>query len=239
VLILSIGAYLLYVMLGPGVPLCKKSKYVFVVFPAFRYEEFEIPYSALKKLGAKVYIICPGSSGTVVGIDKRGRIHEITCNSTLTLPPDANAYVLVGGPGLMCILLTYLMHSGNITVNSNVTELLGFCQVLSRQFKLNYSAYYNIVLNVSRQIAKLARENKTIAAICVAPVLLCLGHVIHNCSITMAKIEPLVKYVEETCNVKVEVSKSLVVWRNIVTVVGPEETALSNLALRLAMLCRS
>ncbi len=240
VLIASIGAYLLYVMLGPGIPVCKGHTYVFVLFPLFRYEEFSVPYSALKKLGASIEVLCPGSAkGTVLGIDERNRLHLVKCKNVVSLPVNADTYILVGGPGLTCILLNYLVHKEYIANSSDVRVLLKACDDIAHAFNLNYSKYYTYIDSISSQISQLAQNrSKIIVAICVAPTLLCLSNVLHGGNITMAPVEPLVKFVENRCGVRVESSKPLVVRDNIVTVRGPEESALNRLILQLVIYCK-
>ena len=239
ILVASIGAYLLFVMIGPGVPICRGHTYVFVVFPLFRYEELNIPYIGLRKLGTNLIVMCPGSSReTVIGIDKKNMIHRVRCVNSTKLPSTADAYVLVGGPGLTCILLSYLSSRGLIEMNNETMQLLAACRVIAREFNINYSRYYSVVAEISREISVLSRENKVIAAICVAPTLLCIGGAVHGGEITMADVRPLVSFVRHECGATV-LSTPIVVRGNIITVRGPEETALYRLTLMLAILCRS
>ena len=186
-----------------------------IVYPYFRWEEYHAVYTALRDAGYRPYVLCMTNSTTIAGVDEENHIHRVICDLHIPLTEiDYDRYiaaVFIGGPGLYCIL-DYEAHDlGLVSLDNWCIKLLG-----------GYLRSSKRLLAYGVEIAKSMYERgRIVAAICVAPVILCMAHVIDGREFTMFRCTVTNRLVVHYGCTRL-VNKPVVVSGRLVTGSGPQ-----------------
>ncbi len=193
----------------------KRGNVLVILYPYFRWEEYYSVFKVLKEHGFNIVVLCMTDKDNIVGVDLKGRTHIVKCSIHIPLGElnysEYRAAVFIGGPGLYCVLDYHAYKLGLYKLDSWCEKILG-----------DYIKKSEYFLKIGVEIArKMYASGHIVAAICVAPVILCMANVLRSRPFTMFRCDVtlrLVRYYECT-----DLSNSPVVKTgNIITACGPE-----------------
>ncbi|NPB01065.1 MAG: hypothetical protein GXO10_06785 [Crenarchaeota archaeon] len=192
-----------------------RGKVLVVLYPYFRWEEYSAVSNTLMNNGFRIDVLCMTSRDTIPGLDLEGKVHIVKCTLHLPLRTiDYSKYlavVFIGGPGLYCVLEYHAHELGLHGIDQWCVKMLG-----------DYLKESDKVLDEGVKIARIMYKNgRIVAAICVAPVILCMAHLLQNRPFTMFTCDVTIRLVRYYgCT---ELSRSPVVRSGeIVTACGPQ-----------------
>ncbi|NPA69664.1 MAG: hypothetical protein GXO26_02565 [Crenarchaeota archaeon] len=186
-----------------------------ILYPYFRWEEYYSVFKVLKEHGFNIIVLCMTYRDNIVGVDLKGRTHIVNCNIHFPIGKlnysNYKAVVFVGGPGLYCVLDYHAHELG-------LYKLDTWCRDMLKNYLENSETFLKVGIEIAR---KMYMSGHVVAAICVAPVILCMSGLLKDRPFTMYRCDVtlrLVRYYGCT-----DLSNSPVVKiGKIVTGCGPE-----------------